>query len=405
MNEIERLRHLVAEVRRARPPDFDWDRIETRVVDQIEREPRPPARRERLPWGRLAAVASLAAAMAAAVSSFSGRESATRNPLVRNAPASSALGIVLPVLSDSFVDAAVLREGDWLAANGGSVTVEHDGRVAWKLGVGGGVVIERLRPTIVVSLEHGSVRAEVAPDSGIDSFVVLVGDMAVSVHGTVFSVERRDDRVRVRVERGTVAVGPHARRGQVAQWLLAAPMRASFSVDGTRIASFEPYDWDLATSEPPVRQNDDIGRPARLDSAAAKEDKERRRPVLSGAAPSPSIPAAAASARSSHIVAQERAPELPEELTAEQARSALDSITTQIGECHRKLPVSSSNPEVKISVHTTLLLTVAPDGHMTMGRFEPPLSPAASACASEILWRARFPLAKGASQLRVELRF
>lgn len=59
---------------------------------------------------------------------------------------------------------------------------------------------------VLVVLERGAVRCEVAERSATARFVVHADDVEVRVVGTIFSVERTDGRVSVAVERGRVEV-------------------------------------------------------------------------------------------------------------------------------------------------------------------------------------------------------
>jgi transmembrane sensor len=73
------------------------------------------------------------------------------------------------------------------------------------------VLVLRDEPArIELSVERGSAQFDVVPNKQRE-FTVRVGPVRVSVLGTVFAVEREDDRVRVSVTRGKVRVSSAAR--------------------------------------------------------------------------------------------------------------------------------------------------------------------------------------------------
>jgi len=87
------------------------------------------------------------------------------------------------------------------------------------------------------------------------------------------------------------------------------------------------------------------------------------------------------------------------------ARSTLDRLAAGITDCHRRLRPSRPGDPLQVTVHTNLSITVAAEGNVSLGRFDPPLAPDVQACAASLLLSARFPQARGVSQLQLSLRF
>ena len=60
---------------------------------------------------------------------------------------------------------------------------------------------------------------------------------------------------------------------------------------------------------------------------------------------------------------------------------------------------------LKIVVQSRLTIMVASDGHVTSGRFDPPLATELQSCAGSALLSTTFPKARSASTLLLQLRF
>ena len=86
------------------------------------------------------------------------------------------------------------------------------GVATWVIDPGSRVVVDSVAVPHVITLERGTVHAEVVPrnagDELVETFAVVAGTTRVAVHGTVFSVARAGDRITVEVTRGAVTVGP-----------------------------------------------------------------------------------------------------------------------------------------------------------------------------------------------------
>ncbi len=82
----------------------------------------------------------------------------------------------------------------------------RDGSIATPLDAGSALAVREDSPgRVVLALDRGRARFEVAPRPE-RPFEVQVGEVTVTVVGTVFAVERVADRIGVSVERGTVRV-------------------------------------------------------------------------------------------------------------------------------------------------------------------------------------------------------
>lgn len=403
MNEFRQLDDLVRSAAREPLPPVDWQRVERGLFDRIDREPVRPSS-PRHPWGSVVAIAA-AAAVIAAFSTLAG--SGNRSHSDTNSVSPGTV-LVSPDLGQpsAAIAASQLHERDRIESGPNPILVRHPGLAAWNLEPRSRVVVERLGSSVQLSLEAGKVRIEVTPGSDYDAFVVRVDDTTVSVHGTVFSVERLADRASVHVEQGAVSVGSQGKRGSVASWLMVAPSAGVFSLDGARVAAFsEPS--SVPAAGPPVdraAQAPEVFVPAPSAQLAAREMPAgpHAQPPAVPPAKQPGQPAASAATEPEAAAASEA---LPERLTPAIARATLDRLAVGISDCHRRLHPSRPGDRVQVTVNTNLAVTVAAEGNVTLGRFDPPLAPDVQACAASVLLSARFPQARGASQLQLPLHF
>jgi hypothetical protein len=409
MNEPRVLRELSREASEQPVPQVDWQRVEHRLFERIESEGVRPSAPRRPAWVPVVAVAAGAAVIAAAASFAVRVQPAPDKPAVEAVQA-PAVQHTAQRLATGALDGSSLRAGDRVVADAASIAVQHTGHATWTLAGSSSVVIERNGPVVMLELQSGRVHVDVVPRHDVESFAVRVGETVVSVHGTVFTVERRGERALVQVQRGSVAVGPRSRLGQGASWLVAAPSSGSFSLDGARDGTFE--DLGLGPSgQPPVAQEAPLAQaePGQdllpQPSPAAREPWEAA--PLRAAPPAPRTPGPVAAPEpepAEQGQAASPAIELPDSLTDALARAQLDSLRARTADCHRRFGTAAGD-NVKVTVQSTLTLTVAPDGHVTMGRFDPPLAPEVQACAGSVLLATTFPKARGASTLRLQLRF
>jgi hypothetical protein len=266
--------------------------------------------------------------------------------------------------------------------------VEHRGRASWELAPGSRARLASNAGNVLrISLEQGSLDAEVQPSAAPESFIVMAAGTEVAVHGTRFRVTLLDgEHVRVAVSQGVVQVRP----------VSAGAARAS----GTSLAAGAQADFWAGLSEPAAAAT-----PAAPTAPAAPLAPERSRPEpeLSAppahAAPAPpagkpaSTPAPAGAAR--HPAAQDRAlapPVKPAPAAAGAAppasvQEALQAVTEQVQACFRRELQGSI--EVGIEVSTTLALGVEPDGTLLSADFDPPLAPAVERCVAAQLAHLR----------------
>ncbi|MBI5532063.1 MAG: FecR domain-containing protein [Deltaproteobacteria bacterium] len=405
MSDLQEFRQLVRQVAEEPVPDVNWDRVEKSLFDKLDREPiRLPVRRAPA-WRPLVGVAAVAAGLAAAASF-----AITHHPSSDRSLSQADHHAVAPQHADRVasgtLEAASLSQGDRVIASAGSLTIQHPGHAAWTLSDSSRAVVEQLGSVVVIDLESGSVRVEVVPQPVTETFVVRVGETAVSVHGTVFTVERRADRALVQVERGSVAVGPRSKRGQGTGWLMVAPSGASFTLDGARASTFLPYEPSSLPAIA-VAAATDVSHPLQPSGPSAAGDPPRVAVVVPTAPAPKGVPQVPAVATQQPAEPVEAPPptELPDTLTEALAQATLDSIRAQVVDCHRRLRPVAESEGLKLTVQSSLNMTIAPDGHMTMGRFDPPLVAEVQACANAVVLSAAFPKAKNPSTLRLALRF
>lgn len=375
--EARWLRDTLTVVANSPPPDIDWSRVEKRVFDRLEAQPAPRLRLvPGIPWKQLSAIAAIAAATALAVQGL-----ATRNdPAPVRATATAA--VVSPA-----AHAGPLRPGDFVAADR-DLHFAHRDWATFSLASGSRVAIDRLDDQVFLSLESGSIQVDVQPGRAVGAVVVRAGSTLIAVHGTRFVVERSNAEVTVRVTDGAVSVGANSRQGPTVKWLVAAGFEGRFSLDGAATASF--------------------GRVQGFPSAPAVASESGEPPVpAANTTTARSVPVTPKPSDSDHVpspVASTIAAELPDVLTNDTAHVALAALKSQLTECYRAAALSRP-AGVKITVNSSLSLTVAPDGHVVLGQFSPPLKPEARACLNNAVLGAQFPRAKTQSLLQLGLAF
>lgn len=339
-SELDALARVAREASAVPPPRPDWSAVEARLFAEVSRST-PPHR----VFGRPAGLATaFGFALAAGV-------------LLALGGLAPAPPIAAPTQATTYVDraslvVAELSPGDVveareaplsLAIRGGEVVLAAGSRVTLRRTTTGAVRLE---------LDRGRLEAEVPPaaQASLDEALVIdCGATRVAVHGTHFFVERHPDEVRVRVTRGSVAVGASGRAGPTLGWLLVAPAEGAFSPNGARAArSLEPGEWT-----PEVR-------------------------------PAPEAPAVVA-APSGPIAPPEPTP--PEPVASPGAPAAAgDTVPwiaeSEIGERVRAC-LRGALPDLPAGVvfSTTAQPVVDASRRITAIRFDPPLHPAARSCA------------------------
>jgi ferric-dicitrate binding protein FerR (iron transport regulator) len=342
------LRRLVRDARAEPAPELDWARLEQRLLVEAGRSA-APAKRSGYPyaWGALAVAAAVVLWLFGT------------HPRTAVSPAPDAsMEISGPLRQLADTD----EVGTRYEATTREVTVRHVDRAKWTLAKGSSALLAGKGDVIRVQLERGSVLSEVVPNPKPETFVVEAAGVRVAVHGTVFRVALEGGRVLVDVREGTVGVGP---LGDTPAFLLKAPAHGNFAADG-RSGSIDGR-WVSAgqahPAGPPKPQ------PVRSSSASAPA-------ASSGAVPV--FPVASA--------------ELPSEPSINDIEAGIARIVDKTSDCFARHTQSADG--VQITVHTALSLQILADGAVTNVDFQPPLSPAAEACAAASMKQVRFAASK-----------
>lgn len=400
---------MVEELRAEQPPELPWDAIEPRLLGEIERREgrrsTTPARAPLLipilprPGSELARAFALAAVAAgillgglAAGSGERWRAEAAPRRAVEAARVALAPGAAGARGERELLS---LHPGDVIDAADAPLTFSHEGAAAWTLAPGGRVVVRSIGKDglgHIVELERGSIHAEVTPrepaEGLVEAFAVEVENTRVAVHGTAFSVTRDEERVIVDVEHGAVAVGPKGHVGVTTGHLLIGPKRASFSLDGGRLASVLPR---AAAAAPPL-----------VAAAPSAPPIEPTDP-----APGAAAPVAAREAHAPgpvHALAQRAAPpEPPAPLVASApALLSVASVRASLARCFEKV-YEGGSASVEVSISSTLHIVRKGDGSVQSARFDPPLKPAFQVCAGSAL-AGRFAEGEGAIDIPITLK-
>ena len=373
------LRDMAEEVAKAPRQELNWDRIEQGVFERLDAHgPRLLPRPSVAAWPRVLGAAAIAAVAAGLVLTAS-RTPGPGNPL-----------------EPTFV---TLQPGDVSQGNGigaqtelvakdHPVTFEHAGWARFRLSPPGRLRVLRMDDRVALHLLEGKVEADVTRQNIDEAVTVRAGNLRVSVHGTLFSVELREGTLHVQVERGSVAVGP-ASRGVTEGWLVTGPSTGVFDLARSRrLHGFPSVSEPISLVPPPSPSTASASPKVEAEVEPAPDATAPARspaPVDPPAPISPSLPEA-----------------LPETLTAVLAAATLQGIAQGVTACHRNAVPSTDG--VTIRVQTRISIRVAPDGHVTFARFDPPLSPRAQTCASGVVQGATFPRARVESVLELPLR-
>ena len=342
-NEPATLSRVVEEVGETDPPDVDWDRMEQALLEATEKPSEPKyaiSTQSRRPYFALAA----AAAMAIGVGAF-WKLGATTTSVSELAEGPR---VVAPTTT-GVVDGDALSVGDRVVARGSSVTVKHSGRVQWTLSAGSEAKVVVGGELLTVDLTSGKLLAEVVPNKKSETFAVEVGGTRVAVRGTVFSVELKDGRAHVDVTRGVVAVGATGQRGNTEGWLLEAPARGNFSLDGAKDGEVQRATGSTEAPAPKTARVDPAG------SGAATAPKTK--PPKVAAAPVPETP------------------------SDETLRKTADQVIAGAQKCFTKHTASAEGTTIR--ARTKVAITLSPAGSVTSVSFDPPLAPAVQQCAAE----------------------
>ena len=335
------LSEVVRDIRRQREPDLDWDRLENNLLSDLERG-RPPRysqpRRSSVFW------AGMSIAAAAVVALFVLGRSPERDAVVPNVVSGDAAPRALR--------GADLEVGQRLTTGERALSVHHPGLGEWRLEPLSSGEVRANGDTVVVQLQSGTLSAEIVPSARPETFVVEVGKVRVSVHGTEFSVRRDVDQAYVVVTEGVVGVNTD---GQVEQTLFEAPASGRFRLVGKHAGQA-------------------------LDASGS---------VHSGR-----------SQRASRARNEASAPKaLQQEPTFSEVEAGLSEVESVLRQC--LVDSTASGERVSVSLETRVRLRIDGDGSVARYGFSPPLAPALEACAGERLKSVHFePSVTGAHVIR-----
>jgi ferric-dicitrate binding protein FerR (iron transport regulator) len=332
------LNRLLREARSESAPDLDWARIEERLVSEAKRAAPRPAKPSRAPlaWG------ALAVAAAATVWVVSTRSQVTGLPISRAG---------VETLAPAARNGDELAIGSRVQTTDSEVTVAHAARAQWTLAPSSSAVLAGRDERITVQLERGSVLSRVVPNPKPETFVIEAAGARVAVHGTVFRVALSGGHVIVDVQEGIVGVGP---LGGAPAFFVKAASHAEFMADG-RSGSIDGTPVGASPRSEAVK-------PAAARGSVAATPG-------SALAPAPSA-------------------ELPSEPSINDIETGIARIVDATSACFRQH--TPGNDGVEITVRTALSLNILDTGAVTDVDFQPPLSPAAAACANASIAQVRF---------------
>lgn len=340
------LRRLLRDARAEPTPELDWARMEERLLLRT-RSSATPAQRSFYPYAWVAL-----AVAAAVVLWLVGSHSRHAGPPAPNASVD---------VSGPLQELADLADvGTRFEATTREVTVRHVDRAKWTLAKGSSAVLAGKDEVIRVQLERGSVLSEVVPNPRPETFVVEVAGARVAVHGTVFRVSLEGGRVLVDVREGTVGVGP---LGSAPAFMLKAPAHGNFAADG-RSGSVDGRWVSANQTHPAGPQKAPLARSS--SAAATSSGAVSLAPVVSA--------------------------DLPSEPSINDIETGVARIVDATSDCFARHTQSADG--VQITVHTALSLKVLANGSVTNVDFQPPLSPAAEACAAARIAQVRFAASK-----------
>lgn len=366
--EHEAMQELVRELRKENHAELDWEALEGRLLKQVAREPRMAA-----PAPRMRAVFALAAVLVAVVAVIGARALLRSEPaLGPSAPKAAAPRVFGPeVISPLHGNA--LAAGDRVRTGRVPIRVEHRAHSSWVLAAGSAVTVLSVGEVVRLRLDTGSLTAEVTHAERPESFVVQAGATRIAVHGTRFTVQRRQARVLVQVTEGVVAVSSErAAGGSEERWLLQAPARGDFSEDGS---GGHVIAREVAERNKPHATR---SRAARRAPAQAPEAPSAATSVEPSAVEAP--PELVPEQQSADSSAQASPPvELPAKPSIGDVEAGLTQVIDTLSACFQQhMPARG---DMRVTARTTLTLSVLADGRIAKSQFDPPLAPNVSLCA------------------------
>ncbi|HVK67639.1 MAG TPA: FecR domain-containing protein [Polyangium sp.] len=369
-----------------RPPTLPWDAIEQKLHARIDQDEQARASRALPRIGRGARIGLALCAAAAAVIAVASFGARSKN----EAPAGFAVRWRAPETiaflpgSEFERDLALLRIGDGVEAGEAPLTLVQRGIVRVTLAPGARATVvaaaTEAGDALVLSLERGSLRADVTPrktSAGlVETFAVDVGRTRVAAHGTAFTVVRGSDDVLVDLEHGAVAVGPAGRPGTTTGRLLVGRARASFSLDGGEIARMLPVD-DAPPAPPAPVETTPPPKPAIAPPPPSVAERPLPHvPDRPGAPPAPPAPVEAPSV----------VPEAPPAPAPVLTRASVHAGLSGCFETHYR----GGDPSVRLSVAATVNVSLDAEGAVSSVRFDPPLEPRFMQCVFASLRPGKF---------------
>ncbi len=356
--EEQTLAKLVGELRELKTAELDWDRIETRLMN----EPRlvsvsTTASLSLL--GRLRLPAAALVAVAAGVLLFAPRRT----------PAPSTARKPVAHLPNGPLNGDELALGTRVTAGDQNIVVDHAGRARWTLDPRATASVADSGEFLTVRLESGALTASVVPKPKPETFAVEVGGTRVAVHGTAFRVERVADHILVEVTEGTVAVEPTETHSDPS-FLLRRGSRGSFGLDG-RTGSVEG-NASVVMHDGVPKSHREIR--ARSTAPSATNPSHAEAAATASAASAVSTPSADSA---SQPVAAQPAPALPEQPSISDIETGVSSAVVLMNRCFHDKTQSTG---VSVSVSTGMTLSIAGDGTVQSVTFAPPLAPAVEEC-------------------------
>jgi len=348
--EAQALRRLTRELRTEPTPELAWDRLEERLLARIREPSQLPSPQWTMSRFGVAYALAAVAAVAALVTGLAGTQPSIERPQAASIEHAQSVGPTGPLNGDALV------AGTRIEADTEPRQIDHPGRASWTLAAHSSAVLVTGGELIGVRLESGTLFAHVVPASRPESFAVDVGQTRVLVHGTVFSVERRTEQAIVEVTEGTVSVRPQ--NGNSQGWMLHAPARGQFSLDGTH-GTIERLG--------PVASGRRFPRPSAARGAGGS------------AQPNPSTQESAAPAAPG---------ELPKSPSIGDVESGVSSVIDVVSGCFARH--TPTQKDMQVIASTVLTLSVEPGGRISAHQFVPPLAPDVESCSGQELDRVRF---------------
>lgn len=353
--EEQTLDRLVGELRELKTTELDWDRIETRLMN----EPRPVSTTASLSFfGRLALPAAALVAVTAGVLLFA----------PHRAPAPSTELKPVAHLPSGPLNGDGLALGTRVTAGNQNVVVEHAGRARWTLEPHATASVTDSGEFLTVRLESGALSASVVPKPKPETFAVEVGGTRVAVHGTAFRVERVADHVLVEVTEGTVAVEPTGTHSEPS-FLLRRGSRGSFGLDG-RTGNVEGNASVVMHDSVPKSQHE-------IPRTVAASPSRAQAAATPPAPPAVSAPSVDDAANSQPPSLPQAAPALPEQPSIADIETGVSAAVVLMNRCFHDKTQSTG---VSVSVSTGITLSIAGDGTVQSVTFAPPLAPAVEDC-------------------------